>query len=84
MDKNDVIQILNGCGFFPDIGIKVLIERTLVTVDHRNKLRMHELLRDMGRQIVYEESPFDPEKRSRLWRREEVFDILSKHKVTFN
>jgi hypothetical protein len=38
----------------------------------------------MGRQIVYEESPFDPEKRSRLWRREEVFDILSKHKVTFN
>ncbi|KAK2432868.1 disease resistance protein RPV1 [Trifolium repens] len=82
MDKNDVIQILNGCGFFPDIGIKVLIERTLVTVDHRNKLRMHELLRDMGRQIVYEESPFDPEKRSRLWRREEVFDILSKHKGT--
>ncbi|XP_045827449.1 uncharacterized protein LOC123919545 isoform X2 [Trifolium pratense] len=82
MDKNDVIQILNGCGFFPDIGIKVLIERTLVTVDHRNKLRMHELLRDMGRQIVYEESPFDPEKRSRLWRREEVFDILSKYKGT--
>ncbi|PNX87011.1 disease resistance protein (TIR-NBS-LRR class), partial [Trifolium pratense] len=43
---------------------------------------MHELLRDMGRQIVYEESPFDPEKRSRLWRREEVFDILSKYKGT--
>ncbi|KAK2379126.1 disease resistance protein RPS6 [Trifolium repens] len=57
-------------------------ERSLVTVDNRNKLRMHDLLRDMGRHIIYEESPFDPEKRSRLWRREEVFDILSKYKGT--
>jgi hypothetical protein len=45
---------------------------------------MHDLLRDMGRQIVYEESPLDPENRSRLWRHEEVFDILSKHKVITN
>jgi len=81
MDRNDAIQILNGCGFFADIGMKVLVERSLVTVDNKNKLRMHDLLRDMGRQIIYEESPFDSEKRSRLWRREEVFDILSKHKV---
>ncbi|MCI77429.1 TIR-NBS-LRR RCT1 resistance protein, partial [Trifolium medium] len=41
---------------------------------------MHDLLRDMGRQIIYEESPFDPENRSRLWRRDEVLDILSKDK----
>ena len=84
MDRNDAIQILNGCGFFADIGIKVLVERSLVTVDNRNKLRMHDLLSDMGRPIIYEESPFDPEKRSRLWRRDEVFDILSKHKVITN
>ncbi|RHN59045.1 putative P-loop containing nucleoside triphosphate hydrolase [Medicago truncatula] len=31
MDKNDAIQILNGCRFFADIGIKVLVERSLVT-----------------------------------------------------
>ncbi|XP_024636988.2 disease resistance protein RPV1 [Medicago truncatula] len=82
MDKNDAIQILNGCRFFADIGIKVLVERSLVTVDNRNKLRMHDLLRDMGRQIIYEESPFDPENRSRLWRREDALDVLSKHKGT--
>ena len=81
MDKKDVIQILNGCGFFADVGIKVLVERALVTIDNRNKLRMHDLLRDMGRQIIYEEAPSDPEKRSRLWRHEEVFDILEKLKV---
>jgi hypothetical protein len=83
-DQNDVIRILNGCRFFADIGIKVLIERSLVTVDNRNKLRMHDLLRDMGRQIIYEESPTDPEKRSRLWCHEEVFDILAKCKVITN
>ncbi|KEH16185.1 TIR-NBS-LRR RCT1-like resistance protein, putative [Medicago truncatula] len=43
---------------------------------------MHDLLRDMGRQIIYEESPFDPENRSRLWRREEVYDVLLKQKGT--
>ncbi|KEH29032.1 disease resistance protein (TIR-NBS-LRR class) [Medicago truncatula] len=82
MDQNDAIQILNGCGFFADIGIKVLVERALVTVDNNNKLRMHDLLRDMGRQIIYEEAPADPEKRSRLWRHGEVFDILEKCKGT--
>jgi hypothetical protein len=83
-DQNDVIRILNGCRYFADIGIKVLVERSLVTVDNRNKLRMHNLLRDMGRQIIYEESPTDPEKRSRLWCHEEVFDILAKCKVITN
>ncbi|RHN59064.1 putative TIR domain, P-loop containing nucleoside triphosphate hydrolase [Medicago truncatula] len=77
MDRNDVIQILNGCGFFADSGMKVLLERSLVTVDNGNKLRMHDLLRDMGRQIIYEESPLDPENRSRLWRSDEVIDMLS-------
>ncbi|XP_024636987.2 disease resistance protein RPV1 [Medicago truncatula] len=82
MDKTDAIKILNGCGFFADVGVKVLVERSLVTVDNRNKLRMHDLLRDMGRQIIYEESPLDPENRSRLWRREEALDILSMQKGT--
>jgi N-acetylmuramoyl-L-alanine amidase CwlA len=81
VDKKDVIQILNECGFFADDGIRVLVQRALVTVDNRNKLRMHDMLRDMGRQIIYEESPTDPEKRSRLWRHEEVYDILAKRKV---
>jgi hypothetical protein len=84
MDKKDVIEILNGCGFFADVGIKVLVERALLTVDNRNKLRMHDSLRDMGRQIIYEESPSDPEKRSRLWRCDEVLDILSKNMVITN
>ncbi|PNY11224.1 disease resistance protein (TIR-NBS-LRR class) [Trifolium pratense] len=48
-----------------EIGINVLVERSLVTVDDKNKLGMHDLLRDMGREIIREKSPKEPEERSR-------------------
>ncbi|XP_024632085.2 disease resistance protein RUN1-like [Medicago truncatula] len=78
MDRNDVILILNGCGLHAEIGISVLVERSLVSVDDKNRLGMHDLLRDMGRGIVREESPKSPEKRSRLLYPEDVIDVLSK------
>ncbi|XP_057744471.1 disease resistance protein RPV1-like [Arachis stenosperma] len=78
MDKSDVTDILNGCGHSAGIGISILLERCLVTVDTKNKLRMHGLLRDMGREIIRESSPTTPEERSRLWYSEDVLDVLSK------
>ncbi|CAL8997940.1 unnamed protein product [Prunus brigantina] len=77
MDKDYVTQILDGCGFSAVIGISVLIERCLVTVSEQNKLRMHDLLRDMGREIVYENAHCHPEKLSRLWKCEDVTNVLS-------
>ncbi|KAK4284055.1 hypothetical protein QN277_000935 [Acacia crassicarpa] len=82
MDRNDVTQILNASGFFAGIGISVLVERSLITVDEKNKLGMHDLLRDMGREIIREKSPKDFGKRSRLWFHEDVIDVLSKHMGT--
>jgi len=60
MVRNDVIHILNGCELYTEIGINVLVERSLVTVDDRNILGMHDLLRDIGREIIREKSPKDP------------------------
>nr|WIL59989.1 nodulation protein [Melilotus officinalis] len=82
MDRNDVVHILNGCGLFAEIGISVLVERSLVTVDDKNKLGMHDLLRDMGREIIREKSPKEPEERSRLWFHDDVLEILSEHTGT--
>ncbi|KAI5392070.1 disease resistance protein RUN1 [Lathyrus oleraceus] len=79
MDRNDVIHILNGCELFAEIGVRILVERSLVTVDDKNKLGMHDLLRDMAREIIRKKSPKKPEKRSRLWFHEDVFYVLSKH-----
>ncbi|KAI9085181.1 hypothetical protein K1719_032892 [Acacia pycnantha] len=75
-DKSYVTQILNGCGFYADIGIKRLIELSLIRVCYKNKLEMHNLLRDMGREIIREQSPKKPEKRTRLWSYDDVLDVL--------
>ncbi|KAK7349903.1 hypothetical protein VNO77_07753 [Canavalia gladiata] len=66
---------------FEEIGISALVERSLVTIDDKNKLQMHDLLRDMGREIIREKSP-ELEKRSRLWLTEEVLNVLSQKKGT--
>jgi hypothetical protein len=81
MDRNDVIQILNGCGLFAEVGINVLVERSLVTVDDKNMLGMHDLLRDMGREIIREKSPKEPEERSRLWFHKDVLGVLIERTV---
>jgi len=84
MDTSDVIHILNGSELFAEIGVSILVERSLVTIDDRNKLGMHDLLRYMGREIVREESPKEPEERSRLWLNKNVLDVLSEQTVRFH
>jgi hypothetical protein len=81
MDRNDVTLILNGCDLFAEIGISILVERSLLTVDDKNKLGMHDLLRDMGREIIREKSPENLEERCRLWFPEDVLHVLSEQTV---
>jgi hypothetical protein len=82
MDQEYAFKILDGCNFFPGIGIPILIQRSLVTVDFQNKLMMHNLIRDMGREIVHKESPKHPQKRSRLWLHEDVLNVLQNQTVS--
>ncbi|XP_059461790.1 TMV resistance protein N-like [Corylus avellana] len=81
-DIDYVVKILDGCGFFAKIGISVLIQRCLLKVSETNEFTMHDLLRDMGREIVREKHPNKPGKWSRLWLHEDAFDILTKHEGT--
>ncbi|KAB2595289.1 TMV resistance protein N-like [Pyrus ussuriensis x Pyrus communis] len=74
-DKNYIVRILNGCDFFTTIGIHNLIDRCLVTIDKYDKVNMHDMIRDMGREIVRLEAE-EPEKRSRLWRHKDSFEVL--------
>ena len=86
MDRNDVTLILNGCGLFAEIGISILVERSLITVDDKNKLGMYDLLRDMGREIIREKSPEELEERCRLWFGDDVLHVLSEQivRIFFN
>ena len=54
MEKEYASKILCGCGFFLDIGVNILIQRSLMTINDINELRMHDMIRDMGREIVRE------------------------------
>ncbi|XP_050115589.1 disease resistance protein RPV1-like isoform X3 [Malus sylvestris] len=75
-DEDHVTKLLDVCGFFATVGINVLRDRCLVTVED-NKLNMHDLLREMAKVIISEKSPGDPGKWSRLWNREDVTDVLT-------
>ncbi|TYG96443.1 hypothetical protein ES288_A11G351000v1 [Gossypium darwinii] len=51
--KDLVMKVLDGCKFFLDIGIDVLIKKSLIKVSDDNQyLWMHALLQEIGRKIV--------------------------------
>ncbi|KAM7470195.1 hypothetical protein LguiA_008378 [Lonicera macranthoides] len=75
-DKDVIVKILQKCNLHAAVGIENLINRCLLTIDSLNKLRMHQLIRDMGREIVHKESHDEPGKRSRLWLHEDSFNVL--------
>ncbi|CAN6703694.1 unnamed protein product [Malus baccata var. baccata] len=73
-DEDYIVRILDGCDFKTICGIQNLRDRCLVTID-RDKLSMHDVIRDMGREIVRRES-YEPGNRSRLWRSKDSFEVL--------
>jgi len=77
---DDEIKKLDSSDYSSVDGIGVLKERSLID-DNEDIIKMHNLLRDMGREIVRLESPEDPSKRSRLWFHEDVRYVLEKNEV---
>nr|KYP36526.1 TMV resistance protein N [Cajanus cajan] len=82
VDRAYVTNILNGCGLYADIGITVLIECSLIKLEKNNKLGMHPLLQEMGREIICESSRTELGKRSRLWFEGDVLYVLEKNTGT--
>ncbi|KAJ4975796.1 hypothetical protein NE237_000902 [Protea cynaroides] len=77
MDKNIVFYIWRGGDFSPDYWFDVLVKKSLVKIDDNNELRMHDQLRDLGREIIRQENLKELGERSRLWLQQEVLDVLS-------
>lgn len=81
-DRDIVTKFLDDCEFFATSGIDVLVDKSLITISDHNKIKMHDLLRGLGREIVRQESINDPGKRSRLWHHKEIYKILSENRGT--
>ncbi|ESR55139.1 hypothetical protein CICLE_v10023584mg, partial [Citrus x clementina] len=75
-DVNLVMKFHNASGFYPEIGISVLVDKSLIAIGSYNKIRMHDLLQELGREIVRQES-INPGNRSRLWHHEDIYEVLT-------
>ncbi|XP_050266631.1 disease resistance protein RUN1-like [Quercus robur] len=74
--EDHVVEILENLGRLPRIGLKILIEKSLLKISENNELGMHDLLRDMGRDIVRQKSRDEPGECSRLWLYEDIDRVL--------
>ncbi|XP_058216254.1 disease resistance protein RPV1-like [Rhododendron vialii] len=81
-DKDSTVTILDSCEFYTVVGIQNLVDRCLISIDESNILVMHHLLQQMGREIVRQESPKEPSKRSILWNHKEAFNVLKENTGT--
>ncbi|XP_027346638.1 TMV resistance protein N-like [Abrus precatorius] len=80
--KDAISLLLQGRGFSPEYVIRVLIDKSLIKIDQYGFVRMHNLVVDMGREIVRQESRSEPGKRSRLWFYEDIVEVLENDKGT--
>nr|QSS76871.1 flax rust resistance protein [Linum usitatissimum] len=74
-NKEKPYYMWTDCNFYPASNIIFLIQRCMIQVGDDDKFKMHDQLRDMGREIVRRED-VRPWKRSRIWSREEGIDLL--------
>jgi hypothetical protein len=83
-ERERITKILNECGLFADIGIRLLLDKALIRLDFKNRIQMHDLIQEMGKQIVREESPKNPGQRSRLFDPKEICGVLKNNRVRDN
>ena len=81
MKGNDyIVEILDCLGLHPKIGLKVLIERSVLNY-YGNIYWMHDLLQQMGQDMVRRDCPLEPEKWSKLWLYKDIRSVLMKNIV---
>ena len=80
-NKDYVVNILEACDLSPKYYIPKLIDKCLITIDWLGNLSMHNLLQQMGEEIVQQESPQVPGERSRLRDYASAFTVLTSNTV---
>jgi len=70
-----VKNILNCCGFHADIGLRVLIDKSLISITN-SRIEMRSLLEELGRGIVQGNSSKEQRKWSRLWFHKQLENVI--------
>lgn len=82
-DIEFITKHLVRCNFHPDVGIQVLRDRALIDIEH-GKIYMHEIIQEFGKEVVRQECPQEPGKRSRLWDHDDVRKVLDGNLVSIS
>ena len=80
-DQKRTVDILNSLRLLPQIGLRVLMDKSLLNLSLDNGLWMHPLVQDMGRYMVYRES-LDAGGPSRLWLFSDINAVLTENIVS--
>ena len=79
-NQESVIKILDCLDLYPKIGLRVLIDKSLIKLYYQ-QLWMSNLIQEMGWDIVRQEAPKEPGKRNRLWFYKDIDYMLTKNTV---
>ncbi|CAI8595102.1 unnamed protein product [Vicia faba] len=60
----------------------VLVDKSLIKINVYGYVTLHDLIENMGKEIVRQESPKEPEKRSRLWFHDDIVHVLKENTGT--
>ncbi|KAJ0700280.1 putative TIR domain, P-loop containing nucleoside triphosphate hydrolase [Helianthus annuus] len=77
-DKEFIVKLLGECDLYPIVGIQNLMDRCLLYIEN-GRVMMHQLIKEMGQEVVRKESPRDPGKRSRLWHHNDSYNVLKEN-----
>ncbi|KAL1218975.1 Disease resistance protein RPV1 [Cardamine amara subsp. amara] len=80
--KEEVVEVLDGCGLNAEAALSALKQKSLVKFMKDDTLWMHDQISDMGRQMVHKEGSEDLGMRSRLSDRGEIMNVLNYIKGT--
>ncbi|KAE8669362.1 hypothetical protein F3Y22_tig00112249pilonHSYRG00359 [Hibiscus syriacus] len=81
--KKEVEEILSCLYDGAMCGISDLLDKCLIEVDSNGVICMHDMLEEMGKDIVRRESK-DPGERSRLWSLKDMIQVLKYNKVSIS
>ena len=80
--KEHIKKFLNACDYSTAVALKILQDRALVTVSTTGEyVSMHDLIQEMGREIVREQSIEKPGERNHLWDPNDIYHVLKHDEV---
>ncbi|XP_042752956.2 TMV resistance protein N isoform X2 [Lactuca sativa] len=82
LKDEESLMILDVCGYHPVIGIKVLVQKALIVISEDGRFDMHDLVQEMAHYIVRRKHPKNPEKHSRVWKKEDILKICAMDVMT--